>query len=89
MQSFAACILTSKFLQVGIIVFCGSGQCPNYPKLEVGNILAINEKKSLTTAFVFYYDAKHIVLVFVLLTLDKSVPTGSFVLLISCWFLNL
>ena len=32
-----------QFLQVGMIVFDGSGQtCPNYPKWEVGNIFAIS-----------------------------------------------
>ena len=32
---------SSKFLQVGIIAFDGSGQiCPKYPKQRVGNIFA-------------------------------------------------
>ena len=45
---------------VDIIVFDGSGQtCPKYPKYEVGNIFAIYLEKRVTTAFVFYCDAKY------------------------------
>ena len=51
-----ACRRTSKFLQVRIFVFDGSGQiCPNYSKQEVGNIFA----KSVAAIFMFYCDAKH------------------------------
>ena len=40
-SSCFACRWTSKFLQLGIIVFDGSGQIhPKYPKQKVGNIFA-------------------------------------------------
>ena len=46
-----------QFLQVGIIVFDGSGQlCPKYPKEDVGNIFT----KSVAATFVFYCDVKHL-----------------------------
>ena len=39
---FFACRESSKFQQVGIILFDGSGQaCLKYPKYQFGNILAI------------------------------------------------
>ena len=49
-----------NFLQVGIIIFDGSGQtCPQYPKQEVGDVCETYEEESVATVFVFYSDAKH------------------------------
>ena len=47
---------SSKFLQVGIIAFDGSGQiCQKYPKQKVGNIFA----KSVASFLCSIFDAKH------------------------------
>ena len=58
-SSFFECRQTSKFLEVDIIVFDGSGQtCLKYPKQEVDNI-SMCYKKSAATAFLCYCDAKY------------------------------
>ena len=51
-QTLAA--MTSEFLQIGIIVFDGSGQtCPKYP------LFSKYIKKIVAASFVFYCYAKH------------------------------